>query len=145
MRAELLAELLTCRKYFVYWCLRMRRIVRLHVESSVKISKEDADAFVSRLRKTNSKKNLPQIKEGEQKKIVNFKSKCAAKKTIKDLPMLMAANPQEHWFESEVSGLGGRMKKSSNSYFRLQAFVSNLQGENENEIDKRHEPVGEFS
>lgn len=144
MRAELLADLQTCQKYFVYWYLRLRRIVRLHVESSVKMSKEDADAFISRLRKTNSTKKLPQIKEGEQKKIVNFKSQCAAKKTIKDLPMLMVT-PQEHWFESEVSGLGGRMKKSSNSYFRLQAFVSNLQSENENEIDKRHEPVGELS
>ena len=110
----------------------------------MKLSREDADAFVSRLKKTSPSKTLPQIKEGEQKKIVSFKNRCAAQKTIKDLPMLMAT-PQEHWFESEVSGLGGKMKKSSNSYYRLQAFVSNLQAENENEIDRPQEPVGELS
>lgn len=137
------AELLTFRKYIVYWFFRVRRIVRLHVESSMKISKEDADLLVSRLRRTSPAKSLPQIKRGQEKKIVNFKNKCAAKKTIKDLPTLIA-NPQEHWFENEIQGLGGCMKKSSNSYFRLQAFVSTLASETPNEIDNPSATAGEY-
>ncbi len=138
------AELLTCRKYIVYWFLRFRRIVRLHVESSVKISREDADLLVSRLRKTSSTKRLPQIKDGQERKIVNFKRKCAADRTVKDLPTLIA-NPQEHWFENDIEGLGGRMKKSSNSYFRLQAFVSTLATESTNEVDNPSGPAGEYA
>ncbi len=136
------AELLTCRKYIVYWYLRIRRLVRLHIESSMKITKEDADLFVSRLRKTSPGKCPPQIKEGQEKKIVNFKSKCAAKKTLKDLPMLLA-NPQDHWFENDTEGPGGRIKKGSNSYFRLQAFVSTLAAQPANEIDNPSETPGE--
>jgi hypothetical protein len=138
------AELLTCRKYFVFWFLRLRRIVRLHVESSMKVTREDADLFVSRLKKTSPAKSLPQIKEGQEKKIVNFRNKCAAQKTIKDLPLLLA-NPQEHWFENDIEGMGGRIKKSSASYFRLQAFVSTLANEAVNEIDKPSEPAGEHA
>lgn len=137
------AELLTCRKYIVYWFLRLRRMVRLHVESSLKISREDAEVLLSRLRKTSQAKVFPQIKNGQEKKIVNFKSTCAAKRTIKDLPAMMA-NPQEHWFENSVEGLGGRMKKSSNSYFRLQAFVSTLASETANEIDNPTATAGEY-
>ncbi len=137
------AELLTCRKYFVYWFLRLRRIVRLHVESSMKVTREDADLFVSRLRKTSPAKCLPQIKDGQERKIVNFKNKCAASKTIKDLPSLLA-NPQDHWFKGEIEGMGGRIKKSSASYFRLQAFVSTMATETVNEIDKPSEPAGEY-
>lgn len=137
------AELLTCRKYIVYWFLRLRRTVRLHVESSMKVTKEDAELLLSRLKKTSPAKCLPQIKDGQEKKIVNFKNKCAAKKTIKDLPVLLA-NPQEHWFENDVEGLGGRMKKSSNSYFRLQAFVSTLATQTTNEIDNPSEPAAEY-
>ena len=110
----------------------------------MKISKEDADLFISRLRKTSSAKCLPQIKDGQEIKIVNFKSKCAARKTIQDLPSLLA-NPQEHWFENHIEGMGGRIKKSSNSYFRLQAFVSNLASETANEIDNPTEPAGEYA
>lgn len=136
------AELLTCRKYIVYWFLRLRRIVRLHVESSMKVTREDADLFVSRLKKTSSSKCLPQIKDGQEKKIISFKNKCAAKQTIKDLPSLLA-NPQEHWFEGDIEGMGGRIKKSSASYFRLQAFVSTLASESVNEIDNPSDPAGE--
>jgi hypothetical protein len=118
-------------------------MVRLHVESSVKISREDAEVLISRLRKTSPAKVLPQIKDGQEKKIVNFRSTCAAKRTIKDLPAMMA-NPQEHWFENSVEGLGGHLKKSSNSYFRLQAFVSTLASETANEIDNPSAPAGEY-
>lgn len=127
------ATLLTWRKYITYWYLRIRRVVRLHIDSSMKVSKEDADLFINRLKKasqSHSKRN-PQIKDG-QKKIVNLKSQLAAQKTLKDLPVMMA--PQEHWFEHSIEGQGGRLRKSSDTYNRLQAFVSNLAPEI-NEID----------
>lgn len=138
------ATLLTWRKYLVYYFLKFRRTIRLHIESSVKLSREDADVLVSRLRKTNSAKDLPQIKDGDERKIVNFKSKCAAKKTLRDLPMMMA-NPQDHWFETSVVGQGGNLRKSSQSYHRLQAYVSNLKADTDNEIDNPNEPAMEHA
>jgi len=130
------ATLLTWRKYAVYWYLRIRRVVRLHIDSAMRVSKEDAEAFVSRLKKNSPAKSSAQIKNGQQKKIVNFKNKCSAQKTLKDLPMLMA--PREHWFENTIEGQGGQLRKSSNSYNRLQAFVSNLRPDT-NEIDNIEE------
>ncbi len=130
------AELLTCKKYLVYFYLRLRRILRLHLESSLKVSKEDTEVLVSRLRKTSPTRELPQIKDGYERKIVNFKNKCAASRTLKDLPMLVA-NPQDHWFDNNIEGMGGGMKKSSSSYYRLQALASHLQSVTANDVDNQ--------
>ena len=135
------ATLLTWRKYLVYWYLRIRRIVRLHIDSSMNVSKEDAEVFISRLKRTSQTKISLQIKEGRQKKIVNLKGQFAAQKTLNDLPMMMA--PQEYWFEHSIEGQGGRLKKSSDTYNRLQSFVSNLAPET-NEIDKREDHISEM-
>lgn len=136
------ATLLTWRKYITYWYLRIRRVVRLHIDSSMKVSKEDADVFLNRLKKASQShtKRPEQIKEGHQKKIVNLKGQFAAQKTLKDLPMLMA--PQEHWFENSIEGQGGRLKKSSDTYNRLQAYVSNLSPDT-HEVDKCDDSLNE--
>lgn len=138
------AELLTFRKYLIYWYLRLKRIVRLHIESSMRLSRDEADAFVTKLRKTSSDKALPQIKDGQERKIVNLKRASAAQKTIQDLPLLLA-NPQEHWFDNDKEGLAGGLRKSSNSYHRLQALASHLNQEALHEVDRPSETVGEHS
>ncbi len=136
------AELLTARKYLIYWFLRVKRIVRLHLESSWKLSREEADVFVTRLRQTSSARKGEQIRDGQERKIINFKNKCAAQKTIQDLPQLMS-NPQEHWFQPDVEGVGGRIRKSSSSYHRLQALALQLNQEVLHEVDRHSEPAGE--
>jgi hypothetical protein len=138
------AELLTVRKYLIYWYLRIKRVVRLHIESSMRLSRDEADAFISKLKQTSSDKTLPQIKDGQERKIVNLKHSNAAQKTIKDLPMLLS-NPQDHWFEKETPGVGGGLKKSSNSYHRLQALASQMNEEALHEVDKPFETASECS
>lgn len=136
------AELLTFRKYLIYWYLRLKRIVRLHIESSMRLSRDEADAFVTKLKQTSSDKALPQIKDGQQRKIINLKRTSAAQKTIKDLPLLLA-NPQEHWFENNKEGLTPGLRKSSSSYHRLQALASQLSQEALHEVDRPSETAGE--
>lgn len=138
------AELLTVRKYFIYWVLKLKRVVRLHIESSWKLSREEADVFVSKLKQTSSGKQPKQVRDGQEKKIVNFRSRCAAQKTIQDLPMLLS-NPQEHWFQKDFDGVAGRMKKSSSSYVRLQALALQMSQESLHEVDRKSEPAGECS
>lgn len=136
------AEILTVRKYCIYWYLKLRRTVRLHLESSLKLSREEADVFVTRLRQTSSGRAPKQIRDGQEKKIVNFKTKCAAQKTIQDLPMLLST-PQEHWFQKDVEGISGRMRRSSNSHIRLQALAVQMNQQSLHEVDIKSEPAGE--
>jgi hypothetical protein len=111
-------------------------IIFLHYESSVRISKEDAEVLLKRLKKSPVRANSQQVKDGEERKIVNFKNRCAAKKTIKDLPLLMLmGTPKDHWFETENQVDGGRIKRSSNSFFRLQAFVASLVPDEAEEVE----------
>ncbi len=110
--------------------------VYLHYESSVRISKEDAEVLMHRLKNGPARTELRQIKDGEERKIVNFKNHCAARKTIKDLPILMLmGTPKDHWFESKDETPGARLKRSSNSFFRLQAFVASLAPDETEEVD----------
>lgn len=117
------------------WLRRAFRVVRLHVESSVKVSKDETDTLITRLKKTSST-NLPkQINSGDEKKIGNLKARNSARQTLKDLPQLLETG-KEHWFDSEVEGLGAPIKKSSTTYHRLQAYIA-TQVEKKHDIDRR--------
>ncbi|MBC8000260.1 MAG: hypothetical protein IAF58_20055 [Leptolyngbya sp.] len=112
------------------------RTIYLHYESSVRISKEDAAVLMHRLKNGPVRTELRQINDGEERKIVNFKNHCAARKTLKDLPILMLmVTPKDHWFETNDETLGGSLKRSSNSFFRLQAFVASLAPDETEEIE----------
>lgn len=81
----------------------------------------ETDALMARLKRASITKDLPQIRESDEDIINNFRSR-AARKTIKDLPLLVTP-------EQNNSGLGASLKKHSESYHRLHAFVNNVPAE----------------
>ncbi len=87
-----------------------------HYEDSVKLTQDELDALSKRLRKTVSARKQVRTKRTSEKltRLVRTQRAGGSAQTNK---------ARDHWFETEEMVFGGRIKRHSDSFFRLKAFV----------------------
>ena len=99
--------------------------VDVHFEGSVKVSQDEMEALVSRLRKNAPSQGLKTAHASETSaRLAELVRPRTARYAA---PAPIAAH--DRWFESEETCLGGRIKRQSDSFFRLRAFIATVDSE----------------